>query len=681
MRESNVSFPAQNRACVCISSALYDRRAIDAPAPSLPLVNSLTHLSYLTATSPRIREILTVDGGLERLVRILKACVSGGPLALDEPLSTLKGKGPETGKIARRSPFKAFSEYRPTIDVDLARLDDAMDIDFQEGPFGRDSSSPTSSQPTMRSRQLLFTYTLAFQCVVNIGVRGSETIRTRVVEAGALDVVITVLERFLEDMQKRKREAEAQDNANKGPQQITKTTAASTRARLRLTESSGVPSASSSAASLAETSSMASVVVPPVRVSTPDTVMSMDEGDTGSSSGHDDEVVAIQRDNTPRCHIHNCLKPGHECTDDDTARQEPGPRQSFAGLDSSQPRPAPRSPVAHKADKPLQFRDEDVLLSLQLLAYLSKYPHVRSIFHRPSLASLADASTPSVSSTNVFSLVEQFTHRPSTLDAYTPRHSNEVQYWAGVIMRNACRKDESRGGIRQCANMECGQWERYAREFAKCRRCRKAKYCSKTCQSTAWGKGHRYWCAKAATKESATTSASTSVAATSTQSDAAQDGSDRVGTDGGSDSGADAAVARDRTHPDTLSRSGSHGHTRRIREQRTGHVSGRSSRSSGRGDEEDDDDDELGPPVAPSANAVFARASPTGDRRPSLGAAPPPPTIVGNTDGGPRIGGIDAFGDVTGVGVGMALGMDEAQAAHDMMNGNQVVFDSNDVVL
>ncbi|KNZ80768.1 MYND-type zinc finger protein samB [Termitomyces sp. J132] len=61
-------------------------------------------------------------------------------------------------------------------------------------------------------------------------------------------------------------------------------------------------------------------------------------------------------------------------------------------------------------------------------------------------------------------------------------------------MRNACRKDESRGGIRQCANMLCGRWEAYPREFAKCRRCRKAKYCGKECQSTAWSEGHRFWC-------------------------------------------------------------------------------------------------------------------------------------------------------------------------------------------
>jgi hypothetical protein len=40
----------------------------------------------------------------------------------------------------------------------------------------------------------------------------------------------------------------------------------------------------------------------------------------------------------------------------------------------------------------------------------------------------------------------------------------------------------------------CRKWESFPREFAKCRRCRKAKYCGKECQSTAWGEGHRFWC-------------------------------------------------------------------------------------------------------------------------------------------------------------------------------------------
>ncbi|KAJ7201630.1 hypothetical protein GGX14DRAFT_655595 [Mycena pura] len=210
------------------------------------------------------------------------------------------------------------------------------------------------------------------------------------------------------------------------------------------------------------------------------------------------------------------------------------------------------------------YRDEDVLLSLQLLAYLSKYPHVRQAFYKKrngfhpasalaqAAAKVSDAveqpppkpeivrekvrqtaflrafgvagkekekgKAPATGSsrtvpiatpaaipttsrpyeTNVFSLVERFTFRPSSsetdLPNPPPRLPPEIQYWAGVIMRNACRKDDSRGGIRQCANMLCGRWEEYPREFAKCRRCRKAKYCGKECQSTAWSEGHRFWC-------------------------------------------------------------------------------------------------------------------------------------------------------------------------------------------
>ena len=163
------------------------------------------------------------------------------------------------------------------------------------------------------------------------------------------------------------------------------------------------------------------------------------------------------------------------------------------------------------------YREEEVLLSLQLLAYLSKYAHVRILFHSSDFSGVSlmgpldalneeleqatkrnkswDPSEPP--RRNVFSIAEKFTLRSSRSNsaAYpAPRLSMEIQYWAGVIMRNACRKDESRGGIRQCANMLCGKWEEYPREFAKCRRCRKAKYCSKQCQSKGWQMGHRYWC-------------------------------------------------------------------------------------------------------------------------------------------------------------------------------------------
>lgn len=150
------------------------------------------------------------------------------------------------------------------------------------------------------------------------------------------------------------------------------------------------------------------------------------------------------------------------------------------------------------------YSEDSILLSLQLLAYLSKYPHVRAAFHHPRRPmhptfDLFASGTrlperPAVSRTpNIFSLVERFTFKPVYGDRTMPKIPNEIQYWAGVIMRNACRKDDASGGVRQCANMSCGRWEQYAREFAKCRRCRKAKYCSKDCQSRAWSEGHRFW--------------------------------------------------------------------------------------------------------------------------------------------------------------------------------------------
>jgi hypothetical protein len=164
----------------------------------------------------------------------------------------------------------------------------------------------------------------------------------------------------------------------------------------------------------------------------------------------------------------------------------------------------------HHHESGCPHRDEDVLSALQLLAYLSKYPHVRQAFYQPRAsfhpatatlkpqapeqqvmpiagpsrgkdttastgflkafasrngkekavpaASPASASAPPTSprQTNVFSLVERFTFRPSSheydLPNPPPTLPTDIQYWAGVIMRNACRKDDSRGGIRQCAN-------------------------------------------------------------------------------------------------------------------------------------------------------------------------------------------------------------------------------------
>lgn len=93
---------------------------------------------------------------------------------------------------------------------------------------------------------------------------------------------------------------------------------------------------------------------------------------------------------------------------------------------------------------------------------------------------------------NIFPLVEKFTT--------TYKNVRDMCYWSGVIMRNSCKKDESRGGVRQCGSFSCGKWETVPREFAKCRRCKRSKYCSKQCQLDAWDY-HKYWCIDAATNE------------------------------------------------------------------------------------------------------------------------------------------------------------------------------------
>ena len=138
-----------------LNNKLGQHVALDTNSP-LPLFNSLTHLTYLTSTSPRIREIMVMDGGLERLVRMLHDfCVSPPP---PENPALLYGLLPPN--------------YHPPKPV------------------------PTLI-PKAFDKHAAYRFSLAFQCIVNIGVRGSELIRSRVVQAGTLDVVGCILESWL----------------------------------------------------------------------------------------------------------------------------------------------------------------------------------------------------------------------------------------------------------------------------------------------------------------------------------------------------------------------------------------------------------------------------------------------------------------------------------------------------
>ncbi|KAK7035485.1 hypothetical protein VNI00_011778 [Paramarasmius palmivorus] len=839
MRESNFAFPAQNKACVCITSQLYDRRALDTTSP-LPLFNSLTHLAYLTSTSPRIREIMTMDGGLERLVRLLlDFCISPPP---PENPSLFYGLAP---------PGSRAPKLVPTLN------------------------------PATWDKHASYRFSLAFQCVVNIGVRGTEPIRSRVVQAGTLEVVGCILEAWLahrqlgagghggitgsgsgsgaretreqrharrlarqmqqrhhNEQQRNEQDDELaralqrqmshtetpatttnhtgdtsisqddQEHDNETASATSSTTASpvtSTRDRSGTliapprrnnahtrnetatyhnstshvrnnphpspspspapstdddndVDMSSSTSANASDADRSDASNNASperrsvhahphvpvrrrgsrltVTAAPtmnqITMNNPNGMgmednahivltddmptgmipgldinigevgvgvvmdanddlamgappgapgaMGLGVGDTGMGDVSLEESMSEtereERDTTPNTSVNNntntrrpilppALGMGERSRSEEavpsassstvlptsqeddgmlsvgtgtirgrrdmppdvtpraavvglppapstanssspsgdttgpisrsgTLRGRPGPAQSLDDLldlgtqpppvrsrgDTIVPAQQPPITIAQIANNspplmnvnaspnqnqnmgrgivrpsapappgsqrtypqptPSPYRDEDVLLGLQLLAYLSKYPHVRQAFYKkrdgfhPVTAGLpvqpgpsrkkgkekdrdgtsasgsasgstssASADSPNVEAqtqtqpkkqTNVFSLVEKFTFRPSSSHSDEGRVPQEIQYWAGVIMRNACRKDDSRGGIRQCANMLCGRWESYPREFAKCRRCRKAKYCGKECQSTAWSEGHRFWC-------------------------------------------------------------------------------------------------------------------------------------------------------------------------------------------
>ncbi|KAG0168694.1 hypothetical protein DFQ28_000846 [Apophysomyces sp. BC1034] len=400
MREPNLCFPSQNRAAVCITSALYDRRALDCTA-TLPLINSLTHLAYLTSTSPRIREILVLDGGLERLVRILS---------------------PQHPRVDRRSSWK---------------------------------------------------WSLAFQCIVNIGVRGTEQIRTKIVEAGMIRVILRMLEHSLRALELARQETQMQEKriaSDPRAPAIPPRTLATLRSLLTspvwadntppLWESP--PPWTNSPIAISPRPARAQPVVPP-----PITLASAQPPTADASIAPATNIPKSQNvvRTSTRTATRRRLTFPYVKIDPTQRRRNRINREPLRSVN-------PWRDLSVSTTNRLVYRDEDILLALQLLAYLSKYPHIREGLH-------ADYGH------NVFSVVEKFCHR---------LRPSSIQYWASVIMRNACRKDETQGGIRRCANMQCGKWEQQPRDFAKCRRCRKAKYCSKACQSKAWADGHRWWC-------------------------------------------------------------------------------------------------------------------------------------------------------------------------------------------
>ncbi|KAF1815464.1 hypothetical protein P152DRAFT_390917 [Eremomyces bilateralis CBS 781.70] len=630
MREVNFSIPNSNKASVGITTALYDRRALDCTS-TLPLINSLNHLAYLTTSSPRIRDILTVDGGVERLVSILKdgkagdlmevwkwnlafQCVVNIGVRGSESVRTrvveadivpviatlldnyirvmdkcreraeadLKRGAARLGSrhLSRGSDLASLSTHRS--DRHRRHAPPPIEIPAPYSTEGRLDNDPVPPPFSLSSPPERTTFT------------GPRTGRTHQ-QTPSIDERTTFASRSGRPLIPQPlvtagpTMTQPPENMNLRPvRDSDRLPSMLPSLQAELTSQPGSPTTPSAPAQLQSISSVTQedpdrtprrpsirhqLSMSGVSDDIPsDDIMPVDS----TGPGQTDPTVTLQND----IHMQDIeneemldagatpvrlTPPASENTENETfdinhpsaidgSLINPIANQPAAGIGFA-PGQTVLNGMVNPSTQPLTTgwfprfaqdrnltasllatmpRDDDVLMSLQLLAYVSKYCNLRSYFQKshlvprlkiakdlsflddlpsdPSSSATASSSDPTTSSSsktaqspttadecdpddeyllpddfNIFPVVEKFTVK---------HHGQEMQYWAGVVMRNLCRKDDSRGGIRQCAYYQCGRWEEYARQFAKCRRCRRTKYCSKECQKSAWVY-HRHWCEQA----------------------------------------------------------------------------------------------------------------------------------------------------------------------------------------
>jgi hypothetical protein len=615
MREVNFSIPSANKASVNITTALYDRRALDTTSV-LPLINSLNNLAYLTTSSGRIRDILTVDGGIERLVCILKEgrntkdlmdgwkwnlafqCVvnigvrgsemvrtrvveadmvpviatlldnyirvldrcreraeqdikrsnrmgSRHSASRSNDLSSLISFSPSNGnphhhhlhhghthgldRIRRQAP--------PPIDVAASHADSTSHSDrSQAAPTHQHSISSPPERTTFGPQAHRHRHQPSFEAGNRSGSPARAASRTSIpaplpTSIPLVDAPDTFGIRPVRDIDRlpsmvpglqaefASLESPTTPNAPAIPSHGRRTSPARTTRRPSIRHQLSVSSAADIIPVDEPVDGPANLDSEASNALDNDIAMQDLDGDPLAEGGSPVHLEAQEPEQSTVDTLNMARNALESSTNNAGNEQLPQSPLQTLGLANppSQTQLNPyiqyvqqRSQVA--GNVPSMPRDEDVLMCLQLLAYVSKYCNLRTYFQQTHLVpklktpkselNLIDGDASSSMAIdeeelieeylqpddfNIFPLVEKFTVR---------HHTPDMQYWARVVMRNLCRKDDSRGGIRQCAYYRCGKWEEYTRQFAKCRRCRRTKYCSKECQKSAWVY-HRHWCVEA----------------------------------------------------------------------------------------------------------------------------------------------------------------------------------------
>lgn len=588
MREVNFSIPNGNKASVYITATLYDRRALDCTS-TLPLINSLNHLAYLTTSSARIRDILTVDGGVERLVCILKEgrsrdemhmwkwnlafqCVVNIGVRGTEPVRTRVVEADMVPVIAtilhdyilvvERERQKAENEKQRDPNKikgahpapKSARLPSDINHD-QQGTSSFLEHQMNDGDSRHPRRQAPPPYLELGQSIAGVynGEGPSQTAPLPGTNQPSIYTSPPERTIFPRPTLPQTRSYHQQTTAAPDSREVFPLQPVRDADRLPsmmpsvftgLLSNPESPTTPSAPLSLTGASSPTGRRSrrPSIRQhpSTDDVHMEDVSAMYEEAEAPQETIVEGEPDRmmdgetTPRAitedrqmltlTIPRTVLPEEDNVD--IAQQTPtatvaigpllnllNPNQEMTGnsprLDARQPNISPvvplnpysnlhlRSATSNSAIIPLMPRDDDVLMGLQLLAYISKYCNLRHYFQtthlvprlridreveriyggkgqdeepipEPTEDELEEYLQPD--DQNIFPLVEKFT---------VPHHSKDMQYWACVVMRNLCRKDDARGGTRQCANYKCGKWEEYPRQFAKCRRCKRTKYCSK----------------------------------------------------------------------------------------------------------------------------------------------------------------------------------------------------------
>lgn len=615
MREVNFSIPNVNKASVAITTALYDRRALDCTS-TLPLINSLNHLAYLTTSSARIRDILTVDGGIERLICILKQgrskdmmdmwkwnlafqCVVNIGVRGTEGVRTrvveadmvpviatiLDNYIKVTEKLREKEEKKkrlqdhshrtrthdhsgiakpgSFTNRPGRFDMDHRVLRRQAPPPIDLPPTYTTPTLPSVAGPSSSAEQpsVDSTTNVAPPAITSPPERPfhlhrhhhnhrTQGLGQTVSPPRNLDPILAAgADGFIRPVRDIDRLASMGPFGH--PQLSSQPTSPTTPLpppQIRsptVRPSSGLGQTARSRRrpsirhqnSTAESDdlngdSMQSDEAPDAEMSGTAEIqevgiqdIAMEEADGILTGAQIDDLNAPTGSEPQETGTFNITH--RTAMDGSLVTPTPAPVPTAFGLSPNRPAMvSPAQPTIPNASVPHYLlgrqmttnpqmlaampREEDVLMSLQLLAYVSKYCNLRTYFQKSHLvprlkigkeiAALDNEDVPMdaddeefeeeyllPNDVNIFPLVEKFTVR---------HHSTDMQYWAGVVMRNLCRKDDTRGGIRQCAYYQCGKWEEYTRQFAKCRRCRRTKYCSKECQKSAWA-FHRHWCVAA----------------------------------------------------------------------------------------------------------------------------------------------------------------------------------------